>query len=89
MREFHLRDAPCVSVESLPEELRFSRHARAFSFYGTLNQPNSSVDPGLAPARNPCSPAASGGSETGADALLNYRRPPTPTGTRRAVSSYV
>jgi hypothetical protein len=46
VREFHLRDAPCVSVESLPEELRFSRHARAFSFYGTLNRRSSSVDPG-------------------------------------------
>ena len=46
VREFHLRDVPCVSVESLPEELRFSRHARAFSFYGTLNRRSSSVDPG-------------------------------------------
>ena len=33
------------SVESLPEELRFSRYTRAFSFYGTLNQRSSSVDP--------------------------------------------
>ena len=46
VREFHLRDAPCVPVESLPEELRFSRHARAFSFYGTLNPPAPSVDRG-------------------------------------------
>src|SRR3954449_510818 len=38
---------PLRSVESLLEELRFSRHARAFSFYGTRNRRSSSVDPGL------------------------------------------
>jgi hypothetical protein len=33
-------------VESLPEELRFSRHARAFSFHATRDPLTSSVDPG-------------------------------------------
>jgi len=46
VRELHLRDVPCVAVELLLEELRFSRHARAFSFYATLDTLTSSVDPG-------------------------------------------
>jgi hypothetical protein len=46
VREFHLRDVPRVSVESLPEELRFPRHARAFSLYATLDALTSSVDRG-------------------------------------------
>ncbi len=37
---------PCRWCESLPQELRFSRPARAFSFYGTLTSRSSSVDPG-------------------------------------------
>ncbi len=41
------------SVESLPEELRFSRCTRAFSFYATLTRPPSSVDRGLESAADP------------------------------------
>src|SRR3954451_15284318 len=39
---------PFVAVRIEPSADRSSRHARAFSVYGTLNRPCSSVDRGLA-----------------------------------------
>src|SRR4051794_33548326 len=39
---------PFVAVRIEPSAVRSSRHARAFSVYGTLNRPCSSVDRGLA-----------------------------------------
>ena len=47
VRESHLRDALRVAVESLPEEHRFSRAARAFSLHDALTDPSPSVDRGL------------------------------------------